>query len=134
MLILHGHHANNVLSELPSLEERVDFIKANKHEEEHAVRLSLIRALTAEEIAALPKDFKAACEKLDAACANRVAASAEWKEAEAELEAAQRAAAFEEWAAAQRTTAMQEWHKKVCGCNFYKTMNILTMDAHRRIK
>src|SRR3990172_769921 len=45
-MIMHGHHANNLFSFLPSLEDRIEAIRTSKPKHEQALRLYLIQDVT----------------------------------------------------------------------------------------
>ena len=45
-IIMHGHHADNLFSFLPSLEDRIEAIRTSKPKHEQALRLYLIQDVT----------------------------------------------------------------------------------------
>ena len=91
-LAMHCHH-EMLFEYCYDFQERVDYIRYNKPENEIKTRLKLFKLLSPAAIKALP-------EKLAKAQAEYDKAQAEWAKARAEWD----------------KTEIEKWHEKYCGC------------------
>ena len=85
--------------------ERVEYIKTDKPENEQEIRLRVFKLLSKESIKALPKN-------IIKAYADWEKANADWDKANADCEKANadKNKAYDDW------EKKEEWHKKYCGC------------------
>src|SRR3990167_4277978 len=97
--VLHCHH--DVLFErlTEPVENRIKYIKENKPKDEIETRLRLMRVLTDEEVAMMPKEGWKAWKARDKA----------WKAQDKTRKA------WKAWDK-QSSPVIMAWHEKVCGC------------------
>jgi len=131
--VWHGHHADHVIS-IVDLDERKKDIREHKPKKEHKLRLRLMKPMENP-----PPSVMAAVEAVEAWEAARKALDKAhkvwdkawdeaWKTALAKAcEASEKV--WEVLTAATADPAVHDLHEKQCGCKFFTTKNIFTMEA-----